>query len=1041
MVMNLVPNMSSERKRVDLEVGRTCEHPHAHPGCRPYRHVYALCFVALVSFFWCLTLTAMANGPTLESAVPAAPLPARGWLTLESPHFLIHFPSGQEEIARRVAVAAENAHRHLVPKMQYLPEEKTHVVIADVADAANAFARVTPYNHITVYPAMPDTISYDSGLTPTHPDWFEQLLLHEYVHILQLDMHSESAARARKLFGKVPWAGTPNSLLGHAILEGYAVYAEGLLGNGRGDGAFYDMFLRAAVLENRIPPWDQVIGNYRLSEWNPGPAVYLYGYSFIDYLARTYGEESVNEIFRLHSRQSLGANGVIKEIFQVPFHDLWADWQKDLFERYSQQRDALGSLTAVETISATGEMVLWPVWSPDGEMIVYGSAGNVLPSLRLRKAVDDGKERKLVNGLVSRSGGFSWTPDGQAVVYGKMDYHQGSLISDLYIYHLRSGKEERVTQGYRAYAPTVSPDGEWIAFISRCENKSRILLTSLTSKTPLVLWSPENDQYDDGQPTQVFSVAWSPDGENLAFVGRTHSGDIDLFLLPLTFQATPVPAAAPLRLTHDAAVKLDPSWSPDGRYLFFASDLSGIYNIHVYDFLDGNQYQATRALYGFFAPSVSPDGANLLVSAYCADGYQMAILPLIPQEWLLCPPPQAPDEPEVVAPIEFDFTDWVIRLPSDDAAAWSYVPKSHLEDSDHEAWKQDLTEPIDPQDFAIRPYRASESLAPRYWLPVWGGLEGQWLTGGSTSGTDALGRHAYALGISFGDEHASYRTEYEYRTDVLGNGPVLGLSISGSALPRIDEGNENPKIAKLEKIISPVPFLHSDGEASEAWAGNAGEVYIAWSDPGVLLSSSGVVWLGAYKDEDLHSEVGMGLRFQGVGGDAHRQRVGDLQIYGVQSLGGGHTAGGLFFAVDQRLSDRLRLLIDLSAVASTAEDSFALGGSQGDLAVRGLPVAYVRGQEAGKISVEVEYMAFPIQRGIQDSPVFVDGVSWALFCDGGIAGNKAEDFKTVSTIGAEARTTVTLGYGATRGDLRFGLARSLDGTQPWRLYWGIGAGF
>ena len=51
------------------------------------------------------------------------------------------------------------------------------------------------------------------------------------------------------------------------------------------------------------------------------------------------------------------------------------------------------------------------------------------------------------------------------------------------------------------------------------------------------------------------------------------------------------------------------------------------------------------------------------------------------------------------------------------------------------------------------------------------------------------------------------------------------------------------------------------------------------------------------------------------------------------------------------------------------------------------------------------------------------------------------DPRGLAAVGAEARTTMTLGYGLTRGDLRLGLARSLDGTQPWRLYWGIGAGF
>ena len=346
--------------------------------------------VAMLLTIMLAPVLAFAAVPTaLAPALPPPTLPARGWLTLESPHFLVHFPPGQEDVARRLAWVGEQAHRSLLPKMQYLPEEKTHIVVADVSDVANAATRVTPYNYIMVYPVYPDNIGYDSGVVSGSADWFAQLLLHEYTHVLQLDMHAGNSSRVRRVLGKVPWAATPNSFLGYAILEGYATFEEGSLGSGRGDGSFYDMFLRAATLENQLPVWDRVIGNYDLLEWNPGPAVYLYGYSLLDYIACTYGAEKLSEIHRLHSEKPfLGTNGVISQVLDVPFHDVWDGWRTDLEDRYSKQREALEPTTELQVVPTQGHVALWPTWSPDGKQVVYGSTGGVVPSLRLRRVID-----------------------------------------------------------------------------------------------------------------------------------------------------------------------------------------------------------------------------------------------------------------------------------------------------------------------------------------------------------------------------------------------------------------------------------------------------------------------------------------------------------------------------------------------------------------------------------------------------------------------------------------------------------------------------
>jgi hypothetical protein len=109
--------------------------------------------------------------------------PRLKWSTLETPHFLVLFHDGGEELAGRAAIIAEEAHQHLAPELHWEPAEKTRLILADVADAANGLATPFPFNRIIIYLSPPEasrSLTMKSGCASSSP--MAMHILHLIVH-------------------------------------------------------------------------------------------------------------------------------------------------------------------------------------------------------------------------------------------------------------------------------------------------------------------------------------------------------------------------------------------------------------------------------------------------------------------------------------------------------------------------------------------------------------------------------------------------------------------------------------------------------------------------------------------------------------------------------------------------------------------------------------------------------------------------------------------------------------------------------------------
>ena len=148
-----------------------------------------------------------------------------------------------------------------------------------------------------------------------------------------------------------------------------------------------------------------------------------------------------------------------------------------------------------------------PVWSPDGRKIAYESDWQVW----LMNADGSGQRRLTRNG--GRNFNPAWSPDGQRIAFERRlgRYQEvtwcsgcgGALFFEVHVMNADGSGERRLTpEGARNRAPTWSPDGRKIAFVSNRNGNQEIYVMNADG-------SGQRNLTRTRGPRET-SVAWSP---------------------------------------------------------------------------------------------------------------------------------------------------------------------------------------------------------------------------------------------------------------------------------------------------------------------------------------------------------------------------------------------------------------------------------------------------------------------------------------------------------------------------------------------------
>lgn len=897
--------------------------------------------------------------------------PNAEWRTLRTPHFRVTFTPELEPAARRVATYAEDAHALFTRELTRAPSGTIDIILTNAADLPNGYATPFPGNTIVLY-ATPPT----ANIALAHNrDWYELLVVHELAHIFDRDRTGVLGSVLRRIFGRVPapWPFFPSIGTPSWATEGLATLWESqATGFGRVHGSYHEMVLRTAALAGTFEPIDRASG---ISPHWPGPMrAYIYGSLFDEYIARTYGDSAHAKLVEATARALIPApvayDRIGKKVLGVSFTRAWESWRQQVTAEASAVLDSVAraGATPVQRLTSDGYYAFHPRVSPDGQLVAFAMQNGRDAASTSLLVARSGEVRRLAR----RDGGglllgpAAWLPDGSGLITAQLRTDgRYSIVHDLFRVTL-DGVEEQLTDGARLSTPDVSPDGRRVVAVQSGAGANRLVIVEL----------------EDGgiRPLGAFDLdtlwaypRWSPDGHSIAASRWQTGGAYDVVVLDTTGALTRTVTAGP-------GIDASPVWSPDGRYLLFGSDRSGIPEIYAVDLHEPTEaapLQATHLVTGAFQPDVSPDGEWLYFAMYHADGFHIARVPFTPGRW------------RRAAPVEPTMPEF---------------------------------EPPTPSAAPLRDYSAWKTIRPRYWLPLYDEASGTGHTAGEffgvfTSGSDVVGRHAYSAQLGVDPSRRRALWSLDYRWAGLGD-PVLSLAAGNEWDVRLALGPDDRPTALVshERTVGArAAFAFRGMRRSTTLTVGPEFTYESLTTPELPDSFR----LRDPTDELLGMVVGVGYssaqahpfsisREDGVSLSLFGRHRSDLDARTVQGVtfdrgfneaivtGSGYRALGAPGFANHVLAARLAAVVSDGPGAGIRGAGGASGGEIGSLVgsigharellpVRGFPEDTRFGTRGWSGSVEYRAPLALVGRGYRLWPLFLDRISAAVFLDAGDA--------------------------------------------------------
>ena len=446
-------------------------------------------------------------------------------------------------------------------------------------------------------------------------DFVKLLITHEFTHVVHLDTILSWCPRfVDSVLGKIY---APNLSQPTWFIEGLAVLMESRQTTaGRLRSTFYDMHLRVPFLEGKVLALDAVSVGFGPLVYPGGSVPYLYGSSLLRYIEDRYGPEKVREISHRYADECIagGINRVAWQALGRPYTTGSAATSGTTGAVPTSHSYALQKEEAERHGLTTARRLTFDAPAPRGTLAAAGllprrhadlPAREQRPAPRLRPPGPRHRRARGPAGSARRRAGLAdagrprpGVPAGQLHPARLAHLRQRAHELDRPL-PPRSG--ERVGPPADARLPRARARRVARRHAGRVRREQRRSERASSRVVPIQGGSPR---------------VLAPDAPGLATRRRsrptaarspTRAGSrADTATSTSTISASGTDRA----LTIDRAMDVDPRFTPDGSYLLWTSDRTGIYDVYAYELATAQLYQVTNVLSGAFQPVVSNDGGT-----------------------------------------------------------------------------------------------------------------------------------------------------------------------------------------------------------------------------------------------------------------------------------------------------------------------------------------------------------------------------------------------------------------------------------------------
>ena len=534
------------------------------------------------------------------------------WQTIHTEHFNVHYSQENADWARSAASELEIVRTKVLEQQNRALDETVDVVVFDPLNAANGFALPVsnkPLMALFTTPPQSDTvISNNSG-------WQQLLVLHEYIHLVHLAQPTRSKWR-QELRGMWDLYDIAHSEMPRWAAEGYATLLESkMTGRGRLFDNYSEAILTEFAQQGALPSYEKL--NSTDGGYLAGSMAYLMGARFLAWLEKNYSEHTLDAVWTR-------MQGVKQRDFDDAFTGVFGDSASKLYRRFiaeytyqamsKEQSEqsltselwlALNLYASNPTLSANNEQLAVVERDKDGktQLSLYSTEDNLKAAEEFQKAqqevlTDDPKDiadkppqvfkrkQKQVLNQINRAGiqNPQWLNDEVLYfsAYSNVDNIENKRISDIFSWHTQTGEVSKLTDlaGLRRFS--IAEHGQTLYAEQVKGGYSELVRVDLqTGQTQPLFEKSLATVYD-------YPVI-SPDQQQLAFLKTEFNHNWQLYIQDLQEQKS---IAVPMPKGYQYLSQ--PSWSANGKQLYFVAGLAGATDIYRYDLTAQRLYKLTQ---------------------------------------------------------------------------------------------------------------------------------------------------------------------------------------------------------------------------------------------------------------------------------------------------------------------------------------------------------------------------------------------------------------------------------------------------------------